>query len=149
MHQYDVLIWTGIVFILLFLFSFFKLFWSPLRAFFYVVRYFGKIDWLALLEHSAVAFLFFFIGLEYSFERLSGMRRIIKPAFIFTRNFYFSVVAASALYPSSTAITVKLLSDYRRLALALIFEDLVSIVLLSLFGGKIGVLSLPIEEFSL
>ncbi len=107
------------------------------------------IDWLALLEHSEIAFLFFFIGLEYYFERLSGMRRIIKPAFIFTRNFYFSVVAASALYPSSTAITVKLLSDYRRLALALIFEDLVSIVLLSLFGGKIWALSLPIEEFSL
>lgn len=36
------------------------------------------IDWVRFLESSAIIFLFFFIGLEYSFERLLGMARVIK-----------------------------------------------------------------------
>jgi len=108
-----------------------------------------------------VIFLFFFIGLEYSFERLRAMKNILKPgladlfinflpvflvAYIATKDFLFSAVVASALYPSSTAITAKLLSDYKRLVFPeaelligiLIFEDLISIILLSLLSGGIN-----------
>jgi CPA2 family monovalent cation:H+ antiporter-2 len=119
------------------------------------------IEWVTFLEHSAVIFLFFFIGLEYSFERLGAMRNILKPgladlfinflpvflvAYLATKDFFFSAVIASALYPSSTAITAKLLSDYKRLVFPeaelligiLIFEDLISIILLSLLSGGIN-----------
>ncbi len=120
-------------------------------------------------EISAVILLFFFIGLEYSFERLKGMAKVWKaggvdfalnfiPVFLlsytFTGDLFFSLIMASVLYPSSTSIVAKLLMDYRRLILPeaelligiLIFEDLVSIILLSLFtplshGSEISLLT--------
>jgi CPA2 family monovalent cation:H+ antiporter-2 len=111
-------------------------------------------NFLSVFEHSAVALLFFFIGLEYSFERLMGMFKVVKVGFIdffinflpvfgasyaFTENLVFSLVLASAIYPSSTAITAKLFMDYKRLINPevdlligiLIFEDLICIILLS------------------
>ena len=111
-------------------------------------------NFLSVFEHSAVALLFFFIGLEYSFERLMGMFKVVKVGFIdffinflpvfgvsyaFTENLVFSLVLASAIYPSSTAITAKLSMDYKRLINPevdlligiLIFEDLICIILLS------------------
>ncbi len=115
-------------------------------------------DVLIIFEYSAVILLFFFIGLEYSFERLAGMKRVLKPGFLdflfnfvpafiitylFTKDFVFSLVMGAVVYPSSTAITAKLLMDYKRLVNpeaelligVLIFEDLVSIVLLSVLTG--------------
>ena len=111
-------------------------------------------EFLYVFEHSAVALLFFFIGLEYSFERLMGMFKVVKPGFIdffvnffpilgisyvFTKDLVLSLVLASAVYPSSTAITAKLFMDYKRLIYpevdlligVLIFEDLISIILLA------------------
>jgi len=120
------------------------------------------IDWVRFLESSAIIFLFFFIGLEYSFERLLKMAKVIKPGFIdffvnsapvfllsylITRDLMLSFLLAIALYPSSTSITAKLLVDYRRLINPeadlligiLIFEDLISVVFSSAltedFGG--------------
>ncbi len=113
---------------------------------------------LIIFEYSAVVLLFFFIGLEYSFERLAGMRRVLKPGFLdfllnflpafgisylFTKDLVFSLVMGAVLYPSSTAITAKLFMDYKRLVNpeaelligVLIFEDLVSIILLSVLTG--------------
>ncbi len=126
-------------------------------------------DVLIIFEYSAVILLFFFIGLEYSFERLAGMKRVLKPGFLdflfnfvpafiitylFTKDLVFSLVIGAVVYPSSTAITAKLLMDYKRLVNPeaelligiLIFEDLVSIVLLSVltgltFGGEPDVIS--------
>ncbi|QID33808.1 cation:proton antiporter [Pampinifervens florentissimum] len=126
-------------------------------------------DVLIIFEYSAVILLFFFIGLEYSFERLAGMKRVLKPSFLdflfnfvpafiitylFTKDLVFSLVMGAVVYPSSTAITAKLLMDYKRLVNPeaelligiLIFEDLVSIVLLSVltgltFGGEPDVIS--------
>ena len=120
----------------------------------------GIIDWVRFLESSAIIFLFFFIGLEYSFERLLGMARVIKPGFIdffvnsapvfflsylITRDLMLSSLLAIALYPSSTSITAKLLVDYRRLINPeadlligiLIFEDLISVVFLALFSSAL------------
>jgi CPA2 family monovalent cation:H+ antiporter-2 len=111
-----------------------------------------------IFEHLAVVLLFFFIGLEYSFERLIGMKRLLKPgiidflfnflpafglSYLFTQNFLFSLAVGAIVYPSSTAITAKLLMDYKRLVNpeaefligVLIFEDLISIILLSLITG--------------
>ncbi|SHK28692.1 cation:proton antiporter [Thermocrinis minervae] len=110
---------------------------------------------LSFFERIAIAVLFFFIGLEYSFEKLKeNLKKILLPGLLdfglnfipiflisygFTRNLILSVALASALYPTSTAITSKLLMDYMRLANPeidlllgiLIFEDVVSITLLS------------------
>jgi len=107
-----------------------------------------------ILEHIAVPLLFFFIGLDYSFEKLRGAVKIFLPGIIdFIFNFVFpfliihfgfglgfidSFFLASVIYPTSTAITSKLLFDYKRLANPeaeflinlLIFEDLVVILLL-------------------
>jgi len=107
-----------------------------------------------ILEHIAVPLLFFFIGLDYSFEKLRGAVKIFLPGIIdFIFNFIFpfliihfgfglgfidSFFLASVIYPTSTAITSKLLFDYKRLANPeaeflinlLIFEDLVVILLL-------------------
>ncbi len=127
-------------------------------------------DVLIIFEYSAVVLLFFFIGLEYSFERLAGMRRVLKPglldlllnflpaftlSYLFTKDLVSSLVIGAVVYPSSTAITAKLLMDYKRLVNPeaelligiLIFEDLVSIVLLSMltgitFGGEPDVISI-------
>lgn len=111
-----------------------------------------------IFEHLAVVLLFFFIGLECSFERLIGMKKLLKPgiidflfnflpafglSYLFTQNFLFSLAVGAIVYPSSTAITAKLLMDYKRLVNpeaefligVLIFEDLISIILLSLLTG--------------
>ncbi len=169
MHSYELLLWIGILFSLLFVFGFSLRFLKvPYILSFMLAGFVGKelfhekvIEWVAFLEQSAVVFLFFFIGLEYSFERLGTMKNVLKPgladflinflpAFFFTylitKDLLFSAVVASALYPSSTAITAKLLSDYKRLVFPeaelligiLIFEDLLSIILLSLLSGGIG-----------
>lgn len=113
------------------------------------------VEQFEVFEISAVALLFFFIGLEYSFEKLRDMFNIWRAGFIdlfvnfvpiflisyfFTKDLLFSVIIACILYPTSTSIIAKLLMDYKRLVFpeaeffigVLIFEDLVSIVLLSL-----------------
>lgn len=115
-------------------------------------------EMLTIFEHLAVILLFFFIGLQYSFERLAGMKRLLKPgimgfffnflpvfgiSYLFTDNLLFSLVVGAVVYPSSTAITAKLLIDYKRLVNPeaefliglLIFEDLISIILLSALTG--------------
>ncbi|MCX8059689.1 MAG: cation:proton antiporter [Aquificaceae bacterium] len=118
----------------------------------------GAEEVLRLLEYSAVSLLLFFIGLEYSFERLAGMRKVIVPglldvafnllpvaflSYLLTGDLLLSLVLGAALYPSSTAITAKLFMDYKRLVNPeaefliglLIFEDLISILLLSVLVG--------------
>ncbi|RMH80490.1 MAG: cation:proton antiporter [Acidobacteria bacterium] len=130
-----------------------------------------KMEFLfSLLEMSAIVLLFFFIGLEYSFERLWSMKRVLKPGlvdlfinfippflitYLLSEDLFLSLVLGAVLYPSSTAITAKLFMDYKRLVNPeaelligiLIFEDLVSIVLLSVFtafsvGGKLEIISM-------
>lgn len=113
---------------------------------------------LTIFEYLAITLLFFFIGLSYSFERLAGMTKIVVPgllgfvfnffpplllSYLFTKDLLFSLVMGAVIYPTSTAITAKLLIDYRRLINPeaeflvglLIFEDLISIVLLSILVG--------------
>ncbi|WP_448587856.1 cation:proton antiporter [Thermocrinis sp.] len=169
MHSGEVLVWVGGLFSLLFITALLLRFLRvPYILSFMLAGFLGKeifpekvLDWVALLEHSAVVFLFFFIGLEYSFERLWKMKSIVKPgivdfalnffpvfflSYLITKDLLFSSVVSSALYPSSTSIVAKLLSDYKRLVFPeadlligiLIFEDLVSVVLLSLMSGGIG-----------
>ncbi len=113
------------------------------------------VEQFEIFEISAISLLFFFIGLEYSFEKLKGMFNIWRAGFIgffinfvpiffisyiFTKDILFSLIISCILYPTSTSIIAKLLMDYKRLVFpeaefligVLIFEDLVSIVLLSL-----------------
>ncbi|MFN3870691.1 MAG: cation:proton antiporter [Aquificaceae bacterium] len=166
MHNPQDLILAGGVFLLLF---FSALFLSRIKVpyilSFMLAGLLGKLflppraeDILILFEYAAVILLFFFIGLEYSFERLINMKRLIKPglldlllnffpafilAYLFTKNLLFSLVIGAVVYPSSTAITAKLLMDYKRLVNpeaelligVLIFEDLVSIILISALTG--------------
>ncbi|MDW8066221.1 MAG: cation:proton antiporter [Aquificaceae bacterium] len=166
MHNPKDFILAGGVFLLLFSSAFFlSRLKVPYILSFMLAGLLGKLslphraeEVLLIFEYLAVMLLFFFIGLEYSFEKLSGMKRILKPGFIdlffnflpafllsyiFTQNLLFSLVIAAVLYPSSTAITAKLFMDYRRLVNPeaelligiLIFEDLVSILFLSMFTG--------------
>jgi Kef-type K+ transport systems, membrane components len=156
MHSYEIPLWVGLLFLSLFLSGFLLKFLKfPYILSFMLMGILGKyifpegiIDWVRFLESSAIIFLFFFIGLEYSFERLLGMAKIIKPGFIdffvnsapvfllsylITHDLMLSSLLAIALYPSSTSITAKLLVDYRRLINPeadlligiLIFEDLI------------------------
>jgi len=168
MHSYEIPLWVGLLFLSLFLSGFLLKFLKfPYILSFMLMGILGKyifperiIDWVRFLESSAIIFLFFFIGLEYSFERLLGMARVIKAGFIdffvnstpvfllsylITRDLMLSSLLAIALYPSSTSITAKLLVDYRRLINPeadlligiLIFEDLISVVFLALFSSAL------------
>jgi len=168
MHSYEIPLWVGLLFLSLFLSGFLLKFLKfPYILSFMLMGILGKyifpekiIDWVRFLESSAIIFLFFFIGLEYSFERLLGMARVIKPGFIdffvnsapvfllsylITRDLMLSSLLAIALYPSSTSITAKLLVDYRRLINPeadlligiLIFEDLISVIFLALFSSAL------------
>jgi CPA2 family monovalent cation:H+ antiporter-2 len=111
-------------------------------------------EMLAVFQIAAVAVLFFFIGLEYSFEKLKKMTKVLIPgildflicfvpalvmSLISGSDIILALVIASILYPTSTAIVAKLLMDYKRLAYPeaplmvglLVFEDLVCIILIS------------------
>jgi CPA2 family monovalent cation:H+ antiporter-2 len=103
--------------------------------------------------------LFFFIGLEFNVEKLKSMTakswkagiadfviNFSLPfglALLFGFNFVEAMFIAAVAYPSSTSIIAKLMIDYKRLVNPetelilgiLIFEDIVSIVLLSLLFG--------------
>lgn len=117
---------------------------------------------IELFKEAGIILLFFFIGLEYSFERLRNMVSIWKPGvvdllfnffpvFLLSLMFGFdpilSLLIAGVFYPSSTSIVAKLLMDFKRLASPeaelligiLIFEDLVAIILLSVL--------IPVVEF--
>ena len=117
---------------------------------------------LELFKEAGIILLFFFIGLEYSFERLKNMVSVWKPGIIdLLLNFFpilflsllfgfepvTSLIIAGVFYPSSTSIVAKLLMDFKRLASPeaelligiLIFEDLVAVLLLSFL--------IPMSEF--
>jgi CPA2 family monovalent cation:H+ antiporter-2 len=103
--------------------------------------------------------LFFFIGLEFNFEKLKSMTvkswkagiadfvlNFFPPlglALLFGFNFVEALFIATIAYPSSTSIIAKLLIDYKRLINPetelilgiLIFEDIVAIILLSVLFG--------------
>ncbi|MFN7065222.1 MAG: cation:proton antiporter [Aquificaceae bacterium] len=166
MHNPQDLVLAGGVFLLLFIgaFSLSRL-KVPYILSFMLAGLAGKLflpsraeEVLMIFKSSAVILLFFFIGLEYSFERLLTMKKLLKPGFLdlllnffpafflsylFTNNLIFSLVLGAVVYPSSTAITAKLLMDYKRLVNPeaelligiLIFEDLASILLLSILTG--------------
>src|SRR5688572_14668958 len=109
-----------------------------------------------------VVFLLFFLGLEFSFGRLlrSGRHVVLGGAVDLLGNAALgllvgvaafgltpaAVVLAAAIYVSSSAITVKGLIDFRRLAddetdlvlAILLFEDLVLAVVLGFAGGAGG-----------
>ncbi len=113
-----------------------------------------EVHSLTLFKEAGIILLFFFIGMEYSFERLKGMVSIWKPGVIdlllnffptffislaFGFDYITSLIIAGVVYPSSTSIVAKLLMEFKRLASPeaelligiLIFEDLVAILLLS------------------
>jgi len=103
--------------------------------------------------------LFFFIGLEFNVEKLKAMTAkswkagiadflINFPlplglALLFGFDFVEALFIAAVAYPSSTSIIAKLMIDYKRLVNPetelilgiLIFEDIVSIILLSVLFG--------------
>ncbi|MFN3947181.1 MAG: cation:proton antiporter, partial [Aquificaceae bacterium] len=156
---------SSVFLILFFLSFFFSKVRVPYVLSFMLAGFIGKVllPWdmegvLNIFEHLAITLLFFFIGLSYSFERLRGMTKIIVPgllgfflnffppfilSYLFTKDLLLSFVISAVIYPTSTAITAKLLMDYKRLINPeteyivglLIFEDLISIVLLSILVG--------------
>ncbi len=161
-HHVYTLLQINLLFLLMFFTAFFlrKLQVPPIISFLLVG--FSAKFWLPedstkaleLFKEAGIILLFFFIGLEYSFERLKGMVSIWKPGivdlllnllpvFLLSILMGFdpilSLIIAGMFYPSSTSIVAKLLMDFKRLASPdaelligiLIFEDLVCIILLS------------------
>ena len=138
---------------------------------FYVTPH--QMEQFELFKHAGIILLFFFIGLEYSFERLRNMLSAWKtgsvdfifnfiPPFLLAYAFGFNLIQALILaavfYPSSTSIIAKLLMDFKRIASPeaemligiLIFEDLVAILLLALLiplkeAGSIELSLLPLS----
>lgn len=132
---------------------------------------------LEIFKEAGIILLFFFLGLEYSFERLKGMINIWKPGvidlsfnlvpvFLLALAFGFdpvtALIIAGVFYPSSTSIVAKLLMDFRRLASPeadlligiLIFEDLVSIILISILtpmveAGGFDPIQLPLSTLKM
>ncbi|WP_457600065.1 cation:proton antiporter [Hydrogenivirga sp.] len=164
------LLQVNLLFILMFLAAHFlrKLQIPPIISFL-LVGFLAKL-WLPhestkpleLFKEAGIILLFFFIGLEYSFERLRNMVSVWKPGVIdLVLNFFpvlllsyalgfdliTSLIIAGVFYPSSTSIVAKLLMDFKRLASPeaelligiLIFEDLIAILLLSVL--------IPMSEF--
>ena len=168
-HAYT-LIQVNLLFILMFLVSHFlrKVQVPPIISFL-LVGFLAKFwlphesaEPLEIFKEAGIILLFFFIGLEYSFERLKNMISIWKPGIVdllinffpvfflslaFGFNPITSLIIAGVFYPSSTSIVAKLLMDFKRLASPdaelligiLIFEDLVAILLLSVL--------IPMSEF--
>jgi len=136
-----------------------------------------KIESFEIFKHAGIILLFFFIGLEYSFERLRTMLGAWKtgsidfvfnfiPPFLIAYAFGFDLITALILaavfYPSSTSIIAKLLMDYKRIASPeaemligiLIFEDLVAILLLTIIiplkeAGSIEFTTIPLSLIKL
>ena len=132
-----------------------------------------EMEQFELFKDAGIILLFFFIGLEYSFERLRNMLsawktgsvdfvfNFIPPfllAYAFGFNFIEALIIASVFYPSSTSIVAKLLMDFKRIASPeaemligiLIFEDLVAILILALLiplkeAGSVELSLLPIS----
>ncbi|NPB08453.1 MAG: cation:proton antiporter [Aquificae bacterium] len=132
-----------------------------------------QVEQFELFKHAGIILLFFFIGLEYSFEKLKTMFGAWKTGTVdFIFNFippfllayawgfdlFSALVLASVFYPSSTSIIAKLLMDFKRIATPeaelligiLIFEDLVAILLLALLiplkeAGEVDVSLLPLS----
>ncbi|NPB06499.1 MAG: cation:proton antiporter [Aquificae bacterium] len=142
----------------------------------FLAKFFVKpeqVEQFELFKHAGIILLFFFIGLEYSFEKLKTMFGAWKtgsvdfifnfvPPFLLAYAFGFdlfsALVLASVFYPSSTSIIAKLLMDFKRIATPeaelligiLIFEDLVAIMLLALLiplkeAGTVDVSVLPLS----
>jgi len=135
-------------------------------------------EMLVVFQIAAVAVLFFFIGLEYSFEKLKKMTKVLIPGFLdfficfvppliisllAGSDIILALVVASMLYPTSTAVVAKLLMEYKRLAYPeapfiiglLVFEDLVCIILISLLfplgngeGSSFGTVSKGVLGFA-
>jgi len=150
------------LFILMFLASYtLRKFGVPSIVSFLLVGFLAKAwlphestELIELFKEAGLILLFFFIGLEYSFERFRAMVSVWRPglvdllfnffpivllAYLFGFDPITSVLIGGVFYPSSTSIVAKLLMDFKRLASPdaelligiLIFEDIVAILLLS------------------
>ncbi|MDQ7038878.1 MAG: cation:proton antiporter [Aquificota bacterium] len=185
MESSHLIVQITLLFILMFAISrFLKRFGVPSIISFLLVGFLAK-GWithesgglLEIFKEAGIILLFFFLGLEYSFERLKGMVNIWKPGvidlafnlipvFLIALAFGFdpvtALIIAGVFYPSSTSIVAKLLMDFRRLASPeaelligiLIFEDLVSIILISVLtpmveAGGLDIIQLPLSALKM
>lgn len=159
---------SAVLFLLIFAFAYVLRRFPPVLPFIlsgFVAKFFipsDEITHLSLFDRSAVFILFFFIGLEFSFEKLRHMVNIWIPGFI---EFLFcfllpipfflklgyeitsSTLLALLIYPTSSVIFVKLILDSKRAGFPetefliglLIFQDIVSVIILSFV--------LPLHEY--
>ncbi|MGC8734099.1 MAG: cation:proton antiporter [bacterium] len=114
---------------------------------------------LLFFYDNVFIFLFFYLGLGYNFNKiykiliktvvpsLLDLINLFIPFIIFYlifKDFFISLALSLVIYPSSTAIIVKKLENYKLLYSkqadfllgVLLFEDLVLIILLSFLGTK-------------
>ncbi|MCS7164706.1 MAG: cation:proton antiporter [Candidatus Calescibacterium sp.] len=107
-----------------------------------------------IFSEIAISFIFFSLGLGYTLDAfLRNLKRTVVPSildllnlfvpftitYLITKDFFFSFALGMCLYPSSTAIVVKVLEFHKKLASKstdiiigiLLFEDIILIALLS------------------
>ena len=126
---------------------------------------FDKIEDIEPIAEFGVVFLLFVIGLELSFERIARMKRLVfglgalqvfgctavlaLGAFAMGQHTVAAIILGSALALSSTALTIPVLAEHKRLQKAagrtafsvLLFQDLMVAPLLftvSMFGTSTG-----------
>lgn len=120
------------------------------------------MEQIKILEVVALVLLFFFIGLDFSFERLLSTTQksliigmtdfifnfliIFFTSYFLTGDLIFSLTVSSALYPTSTTLTIKLIESYKRTPYTetdiilgtLIMEDIICITLISIIGPVVS-----------
>ncbi len=159
-----------IIFILSLLFrSSFVLISILIGSFIAILNNFYNLDFnigdFKIFSEIAISIIFFSLGLGYTFEgfyknikktifgSLMDLLNLLIPFFvtlIITHNFFLSLLVGLLIYPSSTAIVVKILEFRKKLASKaaeimvgiLLFEDIVLIVILSILSSKTSLFSL-------
>lgn len=167
-------IWISLLFLIIFVLSlFFKssfvLISILIGSFIAILNNLYSLDFnigdFKIFSEIAISLIFFSLGLGYSFEgfyknikntifgSLVDLLNLLIPFFItlvITHNLFLSLLVGLLIYPSSTAIIVKILEFRKKLASKaaeimvgiLLFEDIILIVILSILSSKTSLFSL-------
>ncbi|MCX7758572.1 MAG: cation:proton antiporter [bacterium] len=116
-----------------------------------------SIEGLSIFSETAISFIFFSLGLGYTIEAfISNLKKSLVSSlfdlfnlfipfvilYIITKDFFLSFILGICLYPSSTAIVVKILEFQKKLVSKaaeimigiLLFEDIILIMILSILS---------------
>ncbi|MEO2154312.1 MAG: cation:proton antiporter [Nanoarchaeota archaeon] len=142
-----------------------------LAYFFPQIKDFQEVKHLDFFYELAIALSFFYVGMEFPFSKIVDSLKNLKNAIIdFVFNFFpifglallllplkLALIVALALYPSSTALVIRLLVEYKRLTNKeslylidiLIMEDLIIILSLILLSPLLQGTELNLDDLAM